>query len=180
MIYKILVSILLVSAITLCSNKKTNENKPSDVNKLVYANENKKAAGFTLTGTDGKIIKLSAFKGKIVIIDFWATWCPPCRRGIPDFIELQKEFGKDLVIIGISTDEQKSDVISFMKTIAINYPIVYGTREVGRLYGIEYGVDPIPHSFIIDKKGKVVGEHVGLVPKSEYTDQLKKLLRKGK
>lgn len=178
MIYKILVSILLISAITLSSKNKIDVNNPSAGNKALYEVENKKAPGFTLTGTDGKIIKLSAFKGKIVIIDFWATWCPPCRRGIPDFIELQKEFGKDLVIIGISTDEQKSDVIAYMKTIAINYPIVYGTPEVGRLYGIQYGVDPIPHSFIVDKKGKIVGEHVGLVPKSEYTDQLKKLLRK--
>src|ERR1035437_6212521 len=140
--YRILVSILLVSVITGFSKNTNDENKLTTKNKTVSATEKNKAPIFSLTGTDGKLVKLSNYKGKIVIIDFWATWCSPCRKGIPDLIELQKEFGKKLVVIGISLDQQKSDVIPFMKKIGINYPVVYGTPEIAQLYG---GVDAIPH-----------------------------------
>jgi len=87
---------------------------------------------------------------------------------------LQKEFGKKIVIIGISLDQQKSDVISFVKKMGINYPVVYGTAEVAQ----QYGIDPIPHSFIVDKKGYIVDQHIGLVPKSDFSDLVKKLLKK--
>ena len=143
---------------------------------LITANAgNNKAPGFSLKDTDGKIVKLSDFKGKIIILDFWATWCMPCRKGIPDFIALQKEFKKDIVVIGISLDQQKNEVLPFMKQMGINYPVVFGTPEVAQNYG---GVEAIPHSFIIDRKGHIVDQHVGLVPKSEYTDLIKKLLGK--
>jgi cytochrome c biogenesis protein CcmG/thiol:disulfide interchange protein DsbE len=175
MIYKIFIPLLFFSVITGSSKNTYNKNQPSSAGNLVFATEKNKAPGFSLTGTDGKIKKLSDFKGKIVIIDFWATWCAPCRKGIPDLIELQKEFGKKIVIIGISLDQQKSDVIPFMKKMGINYPIVYGSPEVTRQYG---GVEAIPATFIIDRKGNIVDQHIGLTPKSEYSDQIKKLLKK--
>lgn len=132
------------------------------------------APNFDLTSTDGKNIKLSDYRGKIVIIDFWATWCPPCRKGIPDLIELQKEFKNNLVVIGISLDQDtKSDVVPFMKKYGINYPVVYGTNQVIMDYG---SINAIPTSFIINKEGKIVDKHIGLVPKSEYANKIKELL----
>ena len=132
------------------------------------------APNFVLTSTTGKNIKLSDYRGKVVIVDFWATWCPPCRKGIPDLIELQKQFKNNLVVIGISLDQNtKADVIPFMKKIGINYPVVYGDNQVVMDYG---SINAIPTSFVIDQNGKIVDKHIGLVPKSEYVNKIKEIL----
>ncbi|MFA3782259.1 peroxiredoxin family protein [Melioribacteraceae bacterium 4301-Me] len=133
------------------------------------------APDFTLPTTDGKTLKLSDFKGKVVIIDFWATWCPPCRKGIPDLIELKKKFGKKgLEIIGVSVDQDTKDqVVPFIKQYGINYPVVYGNNNVYRAYG---GIEAIPTTFVIDKTGKIVASYQGLMPKSVYENHISKLL----
>ncbi|MDP3148703.1 MAG: TlpA disulfide reductase family protein [Ignavibacteria bacterium] len=137
--------------------------------------QEKKAPDFSLKSVDGKTVKLSDYKNKIVIIDFWATWCPPCRKGIPDLIELQKEFKKDLVILGISVDsDTKPDVPGFIKSYGINYTVVYGDQATAKLFG---GVSGIPTSFLIDKKGNIVDKHVGLVPKETLANGIKSLLK---
>jgi cytochrome c biogenesis protein CcmG/thiol:disulfide interchange protein DsbE len=111
-----------------------------------------------------------------VIIDFWATWCGPCRRGIPDLVAIQKEFNNDLVIIGISLDREKTikDVPGFVKEYNINYPIVYGDDNVVVAYG---GIQSIPTAFVVDKNGNVVDMHVGLVSKDTYVNKIKDLLK---
>ncbi len=136
------------------------------------------APDFTLPTTTGKKIKLSDYRGKIVILDFWATWCPPCRRGIPDLISLKKEYGsKGLEIIGISVDEftrnTKYRVVPFMKQIGINYPVAYGNMQVIRSFG---GIESIPTTFVINKKGEIIASFVGLRPKSVYENLIKKEL----
>lgn len=134
------------------------------------------AADFTLPKTDGSELKLSDYRGKIVIIDFWATWCPPCRKGIPDLISIQKEFEKDVVVIGISLDtETKNDVVPFIKKYGVNYPVVYGNAEVVQAFG---NIQAIPTAFVLNKKGEIVDTHVGLVDKSVYTNKIKELLKK--
>jgi thiol-disulfide isomerase/thioredoxin len=136
----------------------------------------KKAPDFKLQTIDGKTVKLSDYRNKVVIVDFWATWCPPCRRGIPDLIELQNEFKKDLVVIGISVDRDTRDgVAEFARKQAINYPICYFTDKVVEDFG---GIEGIPTSFVIDKKGNIVDSHVGLVDKDTYVQVIKKLLKK--
>ena len=137
----------------------------------------KKAADFKLKTLEGKEIKLSDYRGKIVIIDFWATWCPPCRKGIPDLISLQDEFKKEVVVIGISLDQQNTikDLKPFIENYKINYPVVLGDEKVVKDYG---GISAIPTSFIIDQKGNIVDSHIGLVPKAVYVDQIKSLLKK--
>ena len=110
----------------------------------------------------------------MVILDFWATWCPPCRRGIPDLISIKKEYKNKIAIIGVSLDvDTKKNVVPFIKTYGINYPVVYATNQVVRDYG---NIDAIPTSFVIDKDGKIVNQHVGLTPKEVYVDEINKLL----
>lgn len=138
--------------------------------------QEKKAPDFSLKSVDGKTVKLSDYKNKVVLIDFWATWCPPCRKGIPDLIDLQKKFKKDLVVLGISLDtDTKEDVPAFVKNYGINYPVVYGDNSTAKLYG---GVSGIPTSFLVDKKGNIVDKHVGLVPKEIFVNEIKSLLKK--
>jgi cytochrome c biogenesis protein CcmG/thiol:disulfide interchange protein DsbE len=106
-------------------------------------------------------------------VDFWATWCPPCRKGIPDLIQIQKEYPKDVVVIGISLDrDTKSEVPAFVKNYGINYPVVYGDGKVDKNFG---GIEAIPTAFVIDRNGNIVDKHVGLVPKSTYVNLIKKL-----
>jgi len=152
---------------------------PSHINQLEEKGSKiSKAPDFKLKLTNGKDIKLSDHKGKIVIIDFWATWCPPCRKGIPDLIDIQKRYDKNLVIIGISLDtETKDDVVPFINKIGINYPVAYGNMEVVQAYG---NIQAIPTSFIVDQKGNIVDTHVGLVDKSVYVNKIEELLKKKK
>ncbi len=137
------------------------------------------APDFTLPTTDGKTIKLSSLKGKVVILDFWATWCPPCRKGIPELVEFKKKYGnKGVEIIGISVDtdggrDTKSDVVPFVKEYKINYPVAYFTQAVTQMYG---GIESIPTMFIIDKQGKIAGRFVGALTKEELEIKVKKLL----
>ena len=120
--------------------------------------------------------KLSDKRGKIVIIDFWATWCPPCRRSIPDLIDIQNKYEKNVVIIGISLDrETKPDVVPFIKEYGINYPVAYATTEIVEKFG---DMESIPTSFIIDKSGQIVDKQVGFVDESIYINKIIELLKK--
>ena len=172
----LLVIILAFSVNSFCVDK--NDSKVNSGNNevaVVNPDENK-APEFALKSFDGKTIKLSDYKGKVVIIDFWATWCPPCRKGIPDLISIQNDYKNDVVIIGISLDGEKTlkDVPGFVKSYGINYPIVYGDEKVVAAYG---GIEGIPTAFVVDKKGNVVDKHVGLVPKDTYINKIKELLK---
>jgi len=133
------------------------------------------APSFNLQDTNGKPVKLSDYKGKVVILDFWATWCPPCRAEIPNFVELQNEYGKQgLAVIGVSLDEGGVDgVAAFAKAQGINYPIVMGNQDVANQHG---GIEAIPTTFVIDPSGNVVARHEGFTDKSEFEAEIKKLL----
>jgi thiol-disulfide isomerase/thioredoxin len=174
-----MIKIILIMILTLSINVFSGNNnsvKNYDDNNVVLKIDGDKAADFSLKSVDGKTIKLSDYKGKVVIIDFWATWCPPCRRGIPDLVSIQKEFKDKVVIIGISLDGEKTinDVPGFIKDYGINYPVVYGNEKVVVDYG---NIQSIPTAFVIDKNGKIVDSHVGLVPIETYTNKIKELLK---
>jgi peroxiredoxin len=133
------------------------------------------APDFTLTSTDGKQIKLSDFRGKVVVVDFWATWCPPCKAEIPDFIKLYSQYKSDgFQMLGVSLDQGGlKDVIPFMKDHGMNYPVVLGTEEVVSAYG---GIRGIPTTFVIDKKGYVRGAFEGYRQASVFENLVKQLL----
>lgn len=128
-----------------------------------------------LTSTEGNKIKLSDYRGKAVILDFWATWCPPCRKGIPDLISLKNDFkGKNVEIIGISMDQEtKPDVVPFIKQYGINYPVVYYDPTVLSSFG---NIESIPTTYIIDKDGKIISSYVGLTDKANLKKDVKKAL----
>ena len=133
------------------------------------------APDFTLYTLEGDEVKLSDYLGKVVILDFWATWCPPCRKGIPDLIFIQNEYKDDLVVIGISLDQPatQNKLVPFIKSYGINYPIVLGNIEVSAAYG---NIQAIPTSFIIDQEGNIINKHIGLVPKSTLVEEIDLLL----
>ncbi len=136
------------------------------------------APDFELPSVDGKQIKLSDFKGKVVFLNFWATWCPPCRREIPAFIELIKKYGKDgFIVLGVAVDPreftQVDKVKPFVKQMGMNYPVVYDTKGISQMYG---GIRSIPTTFVINRQGKVVGQIVGSRPKATFESIIKDLL----
>lgn len=138
------------------------------------SNVGDKAPEFKLKDLNGKEVKLSDYKGKIVLIDFWATWCGPCRKGIPDLIQLQNEYKSEIVVLGITLDNKTNtanDVDPFVKNMKINYPVLWTDDETIKNYG---NINSIPTSFVVDKKGVIVSKHVGLVAKSEYVKDIKK------
>ena len=167
--------VILFSTIVFAGYLNGNEPENNSANHSSYVSD--KAPDFSLKSVDGKIVKLSDFKGKVIILDFWATWCPPCRKGIPDLISIQNEYKNDVVVIGVSLDGDKTikDVPGFAKEYGINYPIVYGDEKIVTAYG---GIQAIPTAFVIDKKGNIADQHVGLVDKSVYVNKIKELLKK--
>jgi len=132
---------------------------------------------FQLSGPDGNTIKLSDYRGKVVLLDFWATWCPPCRKGIPDLIELKNKFKDEkFEVIGVSVDrETKKDIPAFIKSNGVNYPIVYADDVTITAFG---GIEGIPTVFLIDKEGKIASRYVGLNPKDTYITEINRLLGK--
>jgi cytochrome c biogenesis protein CcmG/thiol:disulfide interchange protein DsbE len=127
----------------------------------------KPAPDFALPDLSGKTVRLSDFKGKVVLVDFWATWCPPCRKGIPEFIELQRRFeDKGFTTVGVALDQQGAAVVKpFAENFGINYPVVIGGDEVSMAYG---GIQAIPTTFLIGRDGSILKSYVGYHPQSEF------------
>jgi len=116
---------------------------------------------FSASDLDGRTISSASFQGKVVIVNFWATWCPPCRAEIPDLIALQDKYRDHLQVIGISEDEASVDEVRrFVAEHKINYPIVMSTPELVKLFP---GVRALPTSFIVDPESRLVQKHVGML-----------------
>jgi thiol-disulfide isomerase/thioredoxin len=133
------------------------------------------APDFSLESLDGKNMRLSDLRGKAVLLNFWATWCGPCKIEMPWFVELQNQYGSQgLQIVGVAMDDaSKEDIAKFAKDMGVNYPILIGKEAVGDAYG---GVPAMPETFFIGRDGKVVDKIIGLKGKSEIEDAVKKTL----
>jgi thiol-disulfide isomerase/thioredoxin len=141
------------------------------------AQEKKVAPPLRLKDLDGRMVRLSDYRGKVVLINFWATWCPPCRAEMPDLIKLQREYGKDgLQIIGITyPPEQKTRVRRFATSLKVNYPIVLGTRQTKELFSSD---ETLPLTVVIDRNGKVNEIISGILLREEFDEKIKPLLTK--
>src|ERR1041384_2690070 len=132
-----------------------------------------------LRDLDGRAVRLSDYRGKVVLINFWATWCPPCRAEMPDLVRLQREHGKEgLQIIGITyPPEQKARVKKFVRSIKVNYPIVLGTREIKARFSSD---ETLPITVVINRDGKVSEIISGILLPEEFEEKIKPLLKKNR
>jgi len=132
------------------------------------------APAFQLNDLDGKPLSLAEAKGKIVLLNFWATWCGPCRAEVPDLVDLQKRYADQLLIIALATQEDDSDEVRrFVQHSGINYRVAMASDDVVRDYG---GIAALPTSFVIDAQGRVVQKHIGLNDPTLYERELKAML----
>ena len=133
------------------------------------------APDFTLETLDGKSMRLSDLRGKAVLLNFWATWCGPCKIEMPWFVELQNEYGpQGLQIVGVAMDDSsKEDIAKFARDMGVNYPVLLGKEAVGDAYG---GVPALPESFFISRDGRIVDKIMGLRGKADIEDSIKKAL----
>src|SRR5882724_10060206 len=145
-----------------------------DANIIRFVKNPDAAPAFQLNDLEGKPLSLAEAKGKIVLLNFWATWCGPCRAEIADLVDLQKRYADKLEIIALATDEDDADEVRrFVLRSGINYRVAMISDEVRRDYG---GIAALPTSFVIDAQGRIVQKHVGLNDPSIYELEVKAML----
>ncbi len=158
---RILVTLLIfIFSISIgCARQKTTSKAPDFQAKDIFGNQT---------------ISLSNYRGKAILLNFWATWCPPCIAEIPDLTQLYDKYKEKLLIIGVSLDRESTEVIrDFYKRFKMNYPVIMGTPEIVKSYG---GISAIPTSFLINKKGEIVQKIVGYRSKDQYESYLLPLI----
>ncbi len=137
---------------------------------------------WTLTLPEGKTVSASDYDGKVVIVDFWATWCPPCRQEIPGFVALQRKYAdKGLAIVGFSFDHDPTAHENWIKEQGLNYRSIFADSDAGRAvveaFGKQVGeISALPTTLVIDRKGRIVYKHVGYGPPEEFEKVLAPLL----
>jgi thiol-disulfide isomerase/thioredoxin len=147
------------------------DNQPQPVVRFVRNPD--PAPDFKLTALDGKPLTIAALEGKVVFLNFWATWCGPCRAEIPDLIALQDRYKGRLQIIGLNVDDEQADIQKYVEETGINYPVAMTSNDVRIQFG---GIPALPTSFVLDTAGRVVQKHVGLWNPAVYETEIRALL----
>jgi cytochrome c biogenesis protein CcmG/thiol:disulfide interchange protein DsbE len=166
--------LLLGGLLAGCSRSARNE--ISATSSMKADNARKPAPEFALKDGDGKPVRLSDYKGKVVLLDFWATWCGPCRIEIPWFTELERQKkDKGFAVLGVSMDDDGWKAIKpFVAEMKINYRVLLGDDQIAKDYG---GLDALPTTFLIDRNGKIADVHVGLASRKDFEAGIDELLR---
>jgi len=149
--------------------------RPVDLASVKPDKERHKAPDFALKDADGKLVHLADYRGKVVLLDFWATWCGPCKIEIPWFEEFQRQHQeKGFAVIGVSMDDEGWEVVKpFLTRLKVNYRVLIGNDQTAQIYG---GIDALPTTFLIDREGRIASVHVGLVDRKEFENGIQQLL----
>jgi len=170
-LHSIAIVVLAAAALSSCSVYSTVEAKA----KLQPESDRKLAPDFALKDATGRTVKLSDYAGKVVLLNFWATWCEPCQEEIPWFIDFEQSLkDRNFAVLGVSMDDDGWDSVKpFLARHKINYRVVIGTEALSGKFG---GIDAIPTTFIIDRQGRIAATHVGIVSRNTYQNEILKLL----
>ncbi len=162
-------------AATLLSTACTGPASRSAETSVKAVGARKPAPDFTLKDADGRPVSLSEYKGKVVLLNFWATWCGPCKIEIPWFVDFEQRFkDRGFAVLGVSMDEDGWDVVKpFLQEQRVNYRMAMGNDLVANQFG---GVASLPSTFLIDREGRIASVHIGLVSRRDYENDIQALL----
>ena len=148
----------------------------SPTRELKSQGQRKPAPNFSLKDADGNAVNLADYRGKVVLVNFWATWCGPCEAEIPWFIEFEKKYkDQGFAVLGVSMDDDGwKSVRPYIASHKINYRIMIGSEVVSQQFG---EIEALPTSFVLDREGRIASNHVGLVDKVDYQNEITKLLQ---
>jgi cytochrome c biogenesis protein CcmG/thiol:disulfide interchange protein DsbE len=134
------------------------------------------APDFALKDADNKTVSLADYRGKVVLLNFWATWCPPCKVEIPWFIEFEKQYkDQGFAVLGVSLDEAGWEAVKpYIESSRINYPVLMGDATIDQTYG---PIETLPTTFLVDREGRIAAVHTSLPERAEYEAQIQELLR---
>lgn len=170
-----LVLVVVITAMLVFGRKKSSVSANTGSKITEGSFKGKPAPDFSLETLDGKTLKLSDLRGKAVVLNFWATWCSPCKAEMPWFVDFQKQYaGEGLQIVGVAMDDSdKKDIEKFAQQMGVNYPVVLGKESLADQYG---GVEFLPTTFYIDRSGNIQDRVFGIVDRQETEASMKKVL----
>jgi thiol-disulfide isomerase/thioredoxin len=147
---------------------------PALMTQAMSSGDHPDAPSISLTDIEGKRLDLADYKGKVVVLDFWATWCGPCREEIPGFTVMQDRYASQgFSVIGISMDDEPGPVVEFYKEFKMNYPVAVGNQRIGELYG---GIFGLPTTFLIGRDGRIYAKHTGGINPAIIASEVEELL----